>query len=712
MSSSSLAITLLLLLCSYPAQAALQHRPIAHHPSDMHAAPRFEFKFLNEYPVSRVEAEGWTRLLAAGGGGGGGADGGQEEAKHAIQHAQSQSNTNSRSNPREETTPEYDLDLALEHVTSPPTSTTTKTWQQLFDGSTPTPPGWDWTRPSLSLSRGTGIQHLHQHQHANSNHRPLTGDPLPRLIKLRLPAVREPSSSAGLGVGSGSGPGLEEWLCLIPPLSTLHLGPDADPASSSSSDNELIENDSLPPTTAADKETAADKQEKQDKKDKEDKQLAVSSAREAKTAQATQAATQADPLQQTLQALDHLRGTCLFHRAGWFTYAYCHASHVRQFREIAVVDPAGAAAGRGEGWVPGEDPTHEAFDLGVSPAEIRHRLEYHSDLTNSRGLENDPQLELQLAAYEYALSEFYHAQSRAGQAASGGMEDQVGEVELVQNSQGRYLVQRWSGGTVCDMTGRPRRIEIQFHCRMGGVDEISSIKEIATCQYLMTIHSPHLCSLPGFHIPTIDDEPSRPIICREIRDDDDVDQYDQQLATTSGKPHESDGRKAKTHAHDGQAFPRGYPAQPHGAQWLAHTHGDGGRVIYEPTKGAADDPWSSSSSSPSPPHVVVVDPAPVKKRKSAKAAHADTLDEESRKTWLAEQRALNIAGRETRAKMQEKLARARREVWDSRWDVRFVKRFGWVLGVDEDEYREWWEALLDEAEEEMEREREERKMMV
>lgn len=79
-------------------------------------------------------------------------------------------------------------------------------------------------------------------------------------------------------------------------------------------------------------------------------------------------------------------------------------------------------------------------------------------------MQNDPELELQLAGYELALAE-------------SSLEP---ELEVVQNTRGRYLVQRWSGGTICDMTGMPRRIEIQFHCRMEGVDEISSIKEIAT----------------------------------------------------------------------------------------------------------------------------------------------------------------------------------------------------------------------------------------
>jgi hypothetical protein len=93
---------------------------------------------------------------------------------------------------------------------------------------------------------------------------------------------------------------------------------------------------------------------------------------------------------------------------------------------------------------------------------MEDRLTYWSD--GSGGEQNDPELDLQLAGYELALAE-------------ASVEP---EIELVQNTHGRYLVQKWSGGTICDMTGRPRRIEVQFHCRMGGVDEIASIREIAT----------------------------------------------------------------------------------------------------------------------------------------------------------------------------------------------------------------------------------------
>ncbi|KAJ9113900.1 hypothetical protein QFC19_000094 [Naganishia cerealis] len=381
----------------------------------------------------------------------------------------------------------------------------------------------------------------------------------------------------------------------------------------------------------------------------------------------------ADPLE-SMHSLDHLKGGCLYHRAGWFTYAYCHGSHVRQFREVVQNHP------QAPGWIPTEDPNHEAYDLGVSPATIQDRLAYWSD--SSRGMQNDPDLDLQLAGYEWALSE----QSAAGAEP---------EIELVQNSQGRYLVQKWSGGTICDMTGRPRRIEIQFHCRMGGVDEISSIKEIATCQYLLTVHSPHLCSLPGFHIPTIDDEPSRPITCREIVDDD----RDTSITAKYFTPTTNDAD---------ESFPRGYPVPPHGAQWHAHYKAgrNGGRVVYDSMMMHGNEETLKVGGG-----VVVIEPGP-KKRKSAKAAEADRMDDESRKAWLAEQRAIKIATREKLEAMQAKIKQARQEMWEARWDVRLVRKAGWILGLEEEEYRDWWEALLDEADEETAREQEKRKMKV
>lgn len=59
--------------------------------------------------------------------------------------------------------------------------------------------------------------------------------------------------------------------------------------------------------------------------------------------------------------------------------------------------------------------------------------------------------------------------------------------------QKSYLVQLWTGGTVCDKTGVERRIEVQFHCNTQSTDRIFLIRETAICEYVMVIHTPRLC---------------------------------------------------------------------------------------------------------------------------------------------------------------------------------------------------------------------------
>lgn len=215
----------------------------------------------------------------------------------------------------------------------------------------------------------------------------------------------------------------------------------------------------------------------------------------------------------------------------------------------------------------------------------------------------------------------------------------------------------------------------------------------------MTIHSPHLCSLPGFHIPTIDDEPARPVKCRQITSDE---RYRALVLGPEETETETDLVKDR---YRGDRFPTGYPIQPHGAGWQFHTTATtrkGGRVKYTS---------ASSEIDPRAAAAPVVGKGP-KKRKSAKAIEADRMDEASRKAWLAEERAKKIAMREQLERVKEQLRNARQEMWDTRWDVKFVKKLGWLLGIEEEEYREWWEALMDEQDEEDERESAKRRMKV
>lgn len=174
---------------------------------------------------------------------------------------------------------------------------------------------------------------------------------------------------------------------------------------------------------------------------------------------------------------------------------YCHDSHIRQFREARHAHPHPAS-----GYTPEEDPNFDAYTLGQAHAHPKKAksLPGHSVQGQKPG---KPTTSVDRArADEHSVSPGLGASSR-------------------------YLVQRWSDGTRCDKTGRPREIEVQVHCSMTTNDMIYMVKEMAICQYVIIIHSPHLCSLPGFKADLKLDVQPAPIRCRQVLRDDDFERW-------------------------------------------------------------------------------------------------------------------------------------------------------------------------------------------
>ncbi|CAE6425996.1 unnamed protein product [Rhizoctonia solani] len=107
------------------------------------------------------------------------------------------------------------------------------------------------------------------------------------------------------------------------------------------------------------------------------------------------------------------------------------------------------------------------------------------------------------------------AKQKSGNDVGRQAESVAANLELQKAADQRYLVQRWRDGTQCDKTGRKRQIEIQFHCSMSSVDQIMFVKEVSVCNYLIVIHTPRICSEPGFKSQR-DSVKAAPIRCRHI----------------------------------------------------------------------------------------------------------------------------------------------------------------------------------------------------
>lgn len=136
------------------------------------------------------------------------------------------------------------------------------------------------------------------------------------------------------------------------------------------------------------------------------------------------------------ELLDVLKDKCFYRHEGWWSYEFCHLKHLRQLHLE-------------------DDKAVQEFYLGVFDPEATTVFnQNHSDTS----LLKDP---------------------RSKDAAQ------------------RYHAHQYTNGTACDLTNEPRTTEVRFVCSEPTVI-ISSIKEISTCKYVVTVQCPMLCKHPMF----------------------------------------------------------------------------------------------------------------------------------------------------------------------------------------------------------------------
>lgn len=170
------------------------------------------------------------------------------------------------------------------------------------------------------------------------------------------------------------------------------------------------------------------------------------------------------------ELMSALEGQCLYFMSGWWSYSFCYGKEIVQFH----AQPRG-----NDGGPPVPDENSQEYVLGR-----------------------------------------VHAPKSQQQSQKGASEEETKSLappnsELQVKGDQRYLVQRLDGGTICDLTNRPRTIEVQYHCNPNALgDRISYIKEVTTCTYLMVVHTPRLCEEVTFKPPEA--VWANPITCRHI----------------------------------------------------------------------------------------------------------------------------------------------------------------------------------------------------
>lgn len=190
------------------------------------------------------------------------------------------------------------------------------------------------------------------------------------------------------------------------------------------------------------------------------------------------------------ELLRDLEGKCMFFVSGWWSYSFCYNSQIKQFHQL----PPGSG---GPIYPPQEDPSTPSYVLG-------------------------------------------RFGDRKADSRQNGPKSSV-TTELQTKGETRYLVQRLGGGTICDLTGKDRRVEVQFHCHPHSTDRIGWIKEVATCTYLMVIYTPRLCNDVAF-LPARQNK-AHTIACREILKPDQVNDWERRKSMQAARKLIEQGRE-------------------------------------------------------------------------------------------------------------------------------------------------------------------------
>jgi protein OS-9 len=207
------------------------------------------------------------------------------------------------------------------------------------------------------------------------------------------------------------------------------------------------------------------------------------------------------------ELLQELEGNCLYFVSGWWSYSFCYNNEIVQFHQLPPQP--------GKPMLPPQrDPTTHQFVLGK--AKPGH---------GGSGSTED----------EWGNQIDVHKGRK-----DGGIEPPKTELQVKGDT--RYLVQKMEGGTTCDLTGKPRRVEVQFHCNPHVMDRIGYIKEVTTCSYLMVVYTPRLCSDVAFMPPK--DNRANSIVCRVIVPEDEL-KYRSELKTLDAETEAANNKENK-----------------------------------------------------------------------------------------------------------------------------------------------------------------------
>jgi protein OS-9 len=139
------------------------------------------------------------------------------------------------------------------------------------------------------------------------------------------------------------------------------------------------------------------------------------------------------------ELLEGMKGNCIYYLSGWWSYSFCYKDQVKQFHQLPP--------SRGVPiYPPIEDTSVHSFILGKYQKEEKAK-------------KDDAQKTL---GGEQGSKETFDDEGNVKDESEKALE----LPRLESKGSSRYMVQRLSGGTQCDLTGKARKIDVQVRMTM------------------------------------------------------------------------------------------------------------------------------------------------------------------------------------------------------------------------------------------------------
>ncbi|OLY80335.1 Protein OS-9-like protein [Smittium mucronatum] len=199
-----------------------------------------------------------------------------------------------------------------------------------------------------------------------------------------------------------------------------------------------------------------------------------------------------------LLAIEEMGSNCMIYSTTFWKYEYCPKKYVRQFYSLPPKNVNSESP-----------PLSMEYYLGKFSGIVDASPNKDGDLNgvSKSTNENPDQLTDTQKMYELQPNIRY----------------QLEKTSLRRINRKMYISQLWSDGTTCEVTEKPRSIEVRYQCGRSNSDIIYQVSEVSTCKYLIVIHSKNLCKHESFFDPLSSTD--LPIKCWSILNETAYDEY-------------------------------------------------------------------------------------------------------------------------------------------------------------------------------------------